>query len=62
MICEFKAWMPLFWHSNEKRKIYCAKKYFEAIGVDYRPVNDKDSKWYKTWDEWKKMNPGFFEY
>ena len=49
------------WHSNEKRKILCARKHFESIGVDYRPVDDTNSEWYKTWDEWEKMNPSLFE-
>lgn len=53
--------MPLLWHSNEKRKILCAHKHFLSLGVDYRPVNDTDSDWYLTWDEWEKLNPSLFD-
>ncbi|HPY03527.1 MAG TPA: hypothetical protein PL161_09930 [Spirochaetota bacterium] len=49
------------WHSNEKRKILCARKHFLSLGVDYRPVNDKDAEWYLTWDEWKNSNPSLFD-
>ena len=49
------------WHSNEKRKILCARKHFLSLGVDYRPINDTDAQWYMTWDEWKNMNPSLFD-
>jgi len=49
------------WHSNEKRKILCARKHFLSLGVDYRPVNDTDSEWYLTWDDWEKLNPSLFD-
>ncbi|MEE3434393.1 MAG: DEAD/DEAH box helicase family protein [Treponema sp.] len=48
------------WHSNEKRKILCARKHFLSLGVDYRPVNDTDSEWYLSWDEWEKRSPALF--
>lgn len=31
---------------NEKRKIDCAKKHFNSIGIDYRQVTDQIPKWY----------------
>lgn len=36
------------WHSNERRKIECAKKHYKAIRVRYRVVDDKDENWYLT--------------
>ncbi len=33
--------------SHEKRKIECAKKLFEALGVDYRVVTDQTANWWK---------------
>jgi type III restriction enzyme len=30
----------------EKRKIICAKKHFDAIGVDFRPVKDDTAGWW----------------
>ena len=35
---------------NEKRKIYCAKKHFKALGIDYRPVSDQTVDWWKPED------------
>lgn len=32
---------------SEKRKIMCARKHFQAIGVDYRVVTDQVVEWYK---------------
>lgn len=32
--------------TNEGRKIECAEKHFEAIGIDYRTVDDKVEKWW----------------
>jgi type III restriction enzyme len=32
--------------SNEVRKIECAEKHFEKIGIDYRTVDDKIEKWW----------------
>lgn len=32
---------------HEKRKIECAKKLFEALGVDYRVVTDQTADWWK---------------
>jgi len=31
---------------NERRKITCAKKHFEALGVSYRQVTDKEEEWW----------------
>jgi type III restriction enzyme len=31
---------------QEKRKIVCAKKHFDTIGIDYRPVTDKTPNWW----------------
>jgi type III restriction enzyme len=31
--------------SNEKRKINCAKKHFNALGISYRQVTDKTTDW-----------------
>lgn len=36
---------------SEKRKIYCGQKYFEALGLDYRPVDDKVADWWTPWDK-----------
>jgi type III restriction enzyme len=33
--------------SHEKRKIVCAKKYFEMAGVDYRVITEKTPEWWK---------------
>ncbi|MBN2532675.1 MAG: hypothetical protein JXB88_07290 [Spirochaetales bacterium] len=33
---------------HEKRKIKCAKKYFEAIGIDYRAISIRTERW---WEE-----------
>lgn len=49
------------WHSNEKRKILCARKHFRSLGIDYRPVNGEDTEWYLTWDEWENRNPSLFD-
>ncbi len=32
--------------TNEGRKIECAEKHFETIGIDYRTVDDKVEKWW----------------
>lgn len=36
--------------SHEKRKIACAKKYFELSGVDYRVITDATPEWWKSVD------------
>jgi type III restriction enzyme len=38
---------------HEKRKIKLAKKYFAALGVDYRPVDDKVVRWWEKDPEGK---------
>ena len=35
-------------HTSEARKIVCGAKHFEAIGVDYDFVDDKEERWYET--------------
>jgi type III restriction enzyme len=34
---------------SEKRKIVCAKKHFDAIGINYRPVKDDTPDWWYDW-------------
>ena len=34
---------------SEKRKIVCAKKHFDAIGINYRPVKDDTPDWWHDW-------------
>lgn len=34
--------------SHEKRKIVCAKKYFETAQVDFRVITDRTPDWWKT--------------
>jgi type III restriction enzyme len=36
--------------SHEKRKIVCAKKYFEKADIDYRVVSEKTPEWWKSVD------------
>ena len=43
------------WHSSERRKIECAKKHYKAISVRYRVVDDKDSHWYMSDEQLKKL-------
>lgn len=31
---------------SEKRKIYCATKFFECLGIDYRPIDDTVIDWW----------------
>jgi type III restriction enzyme len=33
--------------SHEKRKIKIAKKYFKALGVDYRTVDGTEVRWWE---------------
>ena len=33
--------------SSEKRKIRCALKVFETLGIDYRPVSDQTTDWWE---------------
>ena len=35
------------WHSNESRKIVCAQKHFQSVGLEYKVVDDKDWAWWK---------------
>lgn len=41
--------------SHEKRKIECARKYFEALGLDYRPVTGKIADWWQPWQVTGKL-------
>ena len=34
---------------SEKRKIICAKKHLDTIGIDYRPVKDDTPDWWHDW-------------
>ncbi len=36
---------------QEKRKIICARKHFNAIGIDYRVVLDSSLEWWKPEDQ-----------
>ena len=33
--------------SNESRKIVCAQKHFQSVGLEYKVVDDKDLTWWK---------------
>ena len=35
-------------HTNEARKIVCGAKHFEAVGIDYDFVDDKEIRWFET--------------
>lgn len=37
----------LLQYANEKRKLACAKKHFDALKIDYRPITDKEPNWWK---------------
>lgn len=37
--------------SGEKRKIICAKRHFDAIGVSFRPVKDDTPDWWHDWPD-----------
>lgn len=41
------------WHSNEARKIICAQKHFNAVGLDYRFIdgNKPSTRSLKWWDK-----------
>ncbi|HNS79736.1 MAG TPA: S24 family peptidase, partial [Syntrophorhabdus sp.] len=34
--------------TNEKRKIWCAKKHFGRIGIDYRHIDDTIERWWES--------------
>jgi len=34
---------------GERRKIVCAKKRLDAVGIDYRPIKDDTSGWWRQW-------------
>jgi type III restriction enzyme len=36
---------------GEARKICCARKHFQSVGIDYREVSDETPDWWKTADE-----------
>jgi len=38
---------------NERRKILCAKKHFNALGVSYRQITDKEDDW---WEEEREQD------
>ncbi len=38
----------LLQYPHEKRKLDCAEKHFEALGVDYRQIDDKILYWWKN--------------
>jgi len=38
----------LLQYTNEKRKIWCAKKHFAEIGIDYRHITDKNTLWWES--------------
>jgi len=40
---------------HEKRKIWCAEKHFQAIGVDYRVVSDQTADWWRPAEEMPKQ-------
>ena len=33
--------------AHEKRKVRCAKKYFAALGIDYRPIKGDAKDWWQ---------------
>ena len=33
---------------SEKRKIQCARKHFQAVGIDYRVVTDQVVEWWRA--------------
>ncbi|HUX37536.1 MAG TPA: hypothetical protein VMV44_06490, partial [Rectinemataceae bacterium] len=33
---------------HEKRKIVCARKYFDMLGIDYRPISATTTDWWKS--------------
>src|SRR3989304_894784 len=37
----------LLQYANEKRKIWCARKHFEEIGIDYRHITDEVEHWWE---------------
>jgi type III restriction enzyme len=41
---------------HEKRKIYCAQKYFAALDLDYRPIKGTNTQW------WEKLRPENFQF
>jgi len=41
---------------SEKRKIICAKKHFDTIGIDYRPVKDDTPDWWHSWPEYGSLD------
>jgi hypothetical protein len=36
---------------TEKRKILCARKHFESIGINYRVVTDQTADWWEPGDD-----------
>ena len=36
---------------QERRKIHCAMKHFQQLGIDYRPITDQTTAWWTRWDE-----------
>jgi type III restriction enzyme len=38
----------LLQYTNEKRKIWCAKKHFSELGLDYRHITDEVVRWWES--------------
>ena len=36
---------------NEARKIHCAQKHFQSVGIDYRVISDQTADWWVSSDE-----------
>jgi len=36
---------------QERRKILCAMKHFQQLGIDNRPITDQVATWWTSWDE-----------
>jgi type III restriction enzyme len=43
--------------AHEQRKIRCAKGYFEAAGVDYRPITGETLDWWEPWLPQEELGP-----
>lgn len=41
----------LLQYTNEKRKIWCAKKHFGKVGIDYRHITDAIERWWEPESE-----------